>query len=47
MLALLAMLERAGTGDLETADVTARQALAVAGRPATCSRPRTPWPTCG
>jgi DNA-binding CsgD family transcriptional regulator len=31
MLALLAMLERAGTGDLETADVTARQALAVAG----------------
>jgi DNA-binding CsgD family transcriptional regulator len=30
MLALLAMLERAGTGDLDTADVTARQALAVA-----------------
>ena len=30
MLALLAMLERAGTGDLATADVTARQALAVA-----------------
>ena len=31
MLALLAMLERAGTGDLDTADVTARQALTVAG----------------
>jgi DNA-binding CsgD family transcriptional regulator len=30
MLALLAMLERAGTGDLDTADVTARQALALA-----------------
>ena len=30
MLALLAMLERAGTGDLDTADATARQALAVA-----------------
>ncbi|HJZ24907.1 MAG TPA: hypothetical protein VJ370_01410, partial [Streptosporangiaceae bacterium] len=30
MLALLAMLERAGTGDLDTADVTARQALVVA-----------------
>src|SRR5580698_1435123 len=30
MLAFLAMLERAGTGDLDTADVTARQALAVA-----------------
>ena len=30
MLALLAMLERAGTGDLDTADVTARQALSVA-----------------
>ena len=30
MLALLAMLERAGTGDLATADVTARRALAVA-----------------
>jgi DNA-binding CsgD family transcriptional regulator len=30
MLALLAMLERAGTGDLDTADLTARQALAVA-----------------
>ena len=30
MLALLAMLERAGTGDLDTADVTARRALAVA-----------------
>ena len=26
MLALLAMLERAGTGDLDAADVTARQA---------------------
>jgi tetratricopeptide (TPR) repeat protein len=30
MLALLAMLERAGTGDLDAADVTARQALAAA-----------------
>ncbi len=30
MLALLAMLERAGTGDLDAADVTARQALTVA-----------------
>ena len=30
MLALLAMLERADTGDLDTADATARQALAVA-----------------
>src|SRR5260370_14642682 len=30
MLALLAMLERADTGDLDTADETARQALAVA-----------------
>ena len=30
MLALLAMLERAGTGDLDAADVTARQARAVA-----------------
>ena len=30
MLALLAMLERAGTGELDTADETARQALAVA-----------------
>ncbi len=30
MLALLAMLERADTGDLDTADATARQALSVA-----------------
>jgi DNA-binding CsgD family transcriptional regulator/tetratricopeptide (TPR) repeat protein len=30
MLALLAMLERADTGDLDTADATARQALTVA-----------------
>jgi DNA-binding CsgD family transcriptional regulator len=30
MLALLAMLERASTGDLDAADATARQALAVA-----------------
>jgi DNA-binding CsgD family transcriptional regulator len=30
MLAMLAMLERAGTGKLDTADETARQALAVA-----------------
>ena len=30
MLALLAMLERAGTGDLDAADVTARQARTVA-----------------
>jgi DNA-binding CsgD family transcriptional regulator len=30
MLALLAMLERAGTGDLDAADATARRALAVA-----------------
>ena len=30
MLALLAMLERAGTGDLDAADATARQALTVA-----------------
>jgi tetratricopeptide (TPR) repeat protein len=30
MLALLAMLERAGTGELDAADETARQALAVA-----------------
>jgi DNA-binding CsgD family transcriptional regulator/tetratricopeptide (TPR) repeat protein len=30
MLALLAMLERAGTGELDTADETARQALRVA-----------------
>ena len=30
MLALLAMLERAGVGDLDAADATARQALAVA-----------------
>ncbi len=30
MLALLAMLERAGTGDLDAADVTARRALTVA-----------------
>jgi DNA-binding CsgD family transcriptional regulator len=30
MLAMLAMLERAGTGSLDTADQTARQALAVA-----------------
>ena len=30
MLALLAMLERAGTGDLDAADVTARQALTAA-----------------
>jgi len=30
MLALLAMLERAGTGDLDNADATARQALTVA-----------------
>jgi DNA-binding CsgD family transcriptional regulator len=31
MLALLAMLERAETGDLDTADQTARQALTLAG----------------
>jgi DNA-binding CsgD family transcriptional regulator len=31
MLAFLAMLERADTGDLDTADVTARRALTVAG----------------
>ena len=31
MLAMLAMLERAETGDLDTADETARQALTVAG----------------
>jgi DNA-binding CsgD family transcriptional regulator len=30
MLAMLAMLERAGTGDLDTSDETARQALTVA-----------------
>ena len=30
MLALLAMLERADTGDLDAADATARQALTVA-----------------
>jgi DNA-binding CsgD family transcriptional regulator len=30
-LALLAMLERAGTGDLDAADVTARRALTIAG----------------
>ena len=30
MLALLAMLERVGTGDLDTVDATARRALAVA-----------------
>ena len=30
MLAVLAMLERAGTGDLDAADATARQALALA-----------------
>jgi len=32
MLALLAMLERSATGDLEVADATAREALAEAGR---------------
>jgi DNA-binding CsgD family transcriptional regulator/tetratricopeptide (TPR) repeat protein len=37
MLALLAMLERASTGDLDAADATARQALAAGGEAADAS----------